>query len=298
MLAALPAAETADGEIVVVASKVSEDYVRAKLPDGSFATESYAFGEGGLTSGVMQDLSIDHLKFVDVARTISRPLRTQKYVPATEADKAKLLIMVYWGTTMGASGASSSMAYQSLAAANQHAGSAKSAMASATKMNASRGAKGQAAASAQDEGDRANDEFDEALLLASMENRQRERVDWKNAGILGYDTDLAATKGHERTTIGLRYNDLIDELEDDRYFVVLMAYDFQLLAKTKQHKLLWETRFSIRQRGNEFDKQLEAMAQNAAKYFGQDSHGLLHKPIPEGHITLGPLEIGAVVPDK
>jgi len=38
--------------------------------------------------------------------------------------------------------------------------------------------------------------------------------------------------------------------------VVLMAYDFQLLWKEKKHKLLWETRFSIRQRHNDFDRQL------------------------------------------
>jgi hypothetical protein len=123
-----------------------------------------------------------------------------------------------------------------------------------------------------------------------------------NARMLGYNasgmigTDygqwLAFTALHSRS------QDLIDEIEDNRYFVVLMAYDFQVLLKEKKHKLLWETRYSIRQRGNAFDRQLAAMTEYASKYFGQDTHGLLRKPLPEGHVTLGKLEVGEVVPDK
>jgi hypothetical protein len=91
---------------------------------------------------------------------------------------------------------------------------------------------------------------------------------------------------------------LIDDVEDDRYFVVLMAYDFQLLWKEKKHKLLWETRFSIRQRRNAFDQQLAAMAQYASRYFGQDSHGLIRQPIPEGQVILGELKVVGVDPEK
>jgi hypothetical protein len=79
----------------------------------------------------------------------------------------------------------------------------------------------------------------------------------------------------------------LDEIEQNRYFVVLMAYDFQLLYKEKKHKLLWETRFSIRQRNHEFDKDLPSMAQYASQYFGQDSNGLIHKEIPLGRVDIG-----------
>jgi hypothetical protein len=92
--------------------------------------------------------------------------------------------------------------------------------------------------------------------------------------------------------------DLIDELEDNRYFVVLMAYDFQLLWKEKKHKLLWETRFSIRQRHNEFDRQLASMAKEASRYFGQDSHGIIRKPLPEGRVTLGEPKVIGYEPEK
>jgi hypothetical protein len=87
--------------------------------------------------------------------------------------------------------------------------------------------------------------------------------------------------------MGWRRNDLVAEIEDNRYFVVLMAYDFQLMWKQKKHKLLWETRFSIREKQNQFDRALPQMAEYASRYFGQDSHGLLHTGVPDGKVELG-----------
>lgn len=90
-------------------------------------------------------------------------------------------------------------------------------------------------------------------------------------------------------------DELIAEIEGNRYFVVLMAYDFQLLWKQKKHKLLWETRFSIDERRNQFDKALLVMAQNASQYFGQDSHGLSRMRIREGKVEVGePTSLGVV----
>jgi len=37
--------------VTAVSAKVSKDYVRTKLPDGSFQPEAYAFGEGGKWPG-------------------------------------------------------------------------------------------------------------------------------------------------------------------------------------------------------------------------------------------------------
>ena len=122
-------------------------------------------------------------------------------------------------------------------------------------------------------------------------NSMRDRMDFRNARMLGYDAEgvigtdygrhLLMTPFHHKT------EDLVDDIEDNRYFVVLMAYDFQLLWKQKKAKLLWETRFSIRQQHNNFDEQLAAMADYASRYFGQDTQGLVRRPLPEGKVTLG-----------
>jgi hypothetical protein len=66
-----------------------------------------------------------------------------------------------------------------------------------------------------------------------------------------------------------------------------MAYDFQMMWKEKKHKLLWETRISLRQRGNDFGRQLPAMMLYASHFFGEETDGLVRNPIPEGHVEVG-----------
>lgn len=281
-----PACAADGGEIVAVSSRVSADYVRTRLPDGSFQAETYTFGQGGHWNGPLRDDSIDRLQFSAIARTISGPLADRNYLPATDPKQVKLLIMVYWGTSMGPGGASGSIAYQNLGSANQH-------LASATQDFKLTPSPVNSALKSE-----AQSEFDSAMTVVAMENRQRDKNDRQNAGILGYDSALAATDGLEFTALHILHEDLINELEDNRYFVVLMAYDFQLLWKEKKHKLVWETRFSIRERHNDFDRQLPAMVKFASRYFGEDTHGLLRKPLPEGKVHVGDLKVLDGKPEK
>jgi len=44
----------------------------------------------------------------------------------------------------------------------------------------------------------------------------------------------------DMTALRFRRRELIDDIEDDRYFVVLLAYDFQQLWKQKKRVLLWD----------------------------------------------------------
>jgi hypothetical protein len=225
------AAEGAEGD-TAVASKVSTEYVRVKLPDGSFRPETYAFGNGGLFEGPFPDNSIDKLGFMDVARVISAPLGAQNYFPSRDARTTKLLIMVYWGTTTGA-----------------------------------------------------------GRPVGESDNQSRDKTDFMNAFLLGYDAEhlIGTEYGANLELTALRWHrrDLIEEIEFNRYFVVLMAYDFQALWGHKKLNLLWETRFSLNQRSNEFNKALPAMARYASRYFGQDSHGLVRQTIDEGHVEVG-----------
>jgi hypothetical protein len=127
----------------------------------------------------------------------------------------------------------------------------------------------------------------------------RDQDDLLNIKMLGYDSWWDATRGdYSGTALEIRRKDLISEIEEDRYFVVLMAYDFQLLWKQKKHKLLWETRFSIRQRHHDFDKDLPAMANYASRFFGQDTNGLIHDSIPLGHVDIGVVKSLGEVPGK
>jgi hypothetical protein len=141
-----------------------------------------------------------------------------------------------------------------------------------------------------------------ASILLTMENHDRDKRDFENAAMLGYDSPgiIGTEYGNyvRGTPLSVERDDLYNEIEENRYFVVLMAYDFQLIWKQKKHKLLWQTRFSISERRNAFDRALPLMAQYASKYFGQDSHGLLRERVPEGRVEIGAVKSLGTVPEK
>jgi len=278
LLAAQRPARAADGVegITAVSSKVSDDYIRVRLPDGSFQPENYAFGEGGRWAGEISDKTIDTLHFIDVARVIAPALTGQKYLSARDPAKTRLLIMVYWGTTAVPGPTSDSTAVEQFRVA-------QGGLTNATRVNnravASTGSDAQLSA------------MSAATVMLNMENRINDKIDFSNAQMLGYDSPglIGTEKGNyvRGTAFGVDRSDLYEEIEENRYFVVLMAYDFQLLWKEKKHKLLWETRFSISERRNAFDKALPVMAQYASRYFGQASNGLLRSRVPEGRVDVG-----------
>jgi len=285
----VPAASGADS-VTAVASRVSDDYVRAKLPDGSYQPEFYVFGEGGKWGGEISDATIDKLHFMDVARVIADALAGQNYVSAKDPNKTTLLVMVYWGTTQVPEPTSDSVAYDQFSAAQANLSSSVAAGSPGSRTAPSGGS------------DAALAQMTAALTMLNVVNRQRDMTDFKNVQMLGYD--LEGVIGTEYgsyvrgTAFGVKRDDLVSEIEQNRYFVVLMAYDFQLMWKQKKHKLLWETRFSIDERHNAFDKALPVMALYASHYFGQPSHRLVRKQIPEGHVDIGDVKSLGALPEK
>jgi len=287
-------------EMTTVASRTSDDYVRAKLADGSLKPEFYAFGEGGQLTGVT-DATIKRLGFIDVARTVAGPLASQNYLPTRDASATKLLILVYWGRTSTPQRSDDSLASQQLQDTSAAASNAKHANEQHAEVSTSNISPGSAMVCGhvdpttavtnvadQIESDNA---FTGAMAMAAAENRARDQADILNAQLLGFDSEWNATSSYIGTPREFRRQDLVNELEASRYFVVLMAYDFQMMWKQKKHKLLWETRVSICQQHHEFDKELLAMAQHASPFFGRDSHGLVRREVPQGRVDIGDIKL-------
>jgi hypothetical protein len=278
----LAANEEGVNGITAVASKVSDDYVRPTRPNGTFQPEFYAFGKGGCWAGEIKDRTFDPLTFLDVAHVIAPALASQSYLPARDPQATKLLIMLYWGTTAVPEPYSNSVGYQQFQAMQAHTATPKASTASKgfhslSSGNSTMGSGNEAAWSA-------------AAIMLMMENRQRDLVDFNNARMIGYDLPgiIGTSRGNyaRGTAFGVDRQDLVDEIEENRYFVVLMAYDFGLLLKEKKHKLLWETRFSISERRNAFDRALPIMAQNAARYFGHPTRGLERARVLDGVVVI------------
>ncbi len=300
------AGETNAGELVtVVSSKVEGDYSRARQKDGSLAAEYYAFADGGHWTGTVRDRSIDNLPFLDVAKTIAGPLRNQNYLPTKDPKATKLLIVVYYGRTRTPEHAGET------AGDNQNLQNAAGTLAAAKSQDQHQfylDSTGLAAAgtipcmkfTATPAPDlvAADNAMSGAMASAAAAAHTRDELDAKNASLLGYDAWWNSMADFKGTPLEHRRQDMIDELEHDRYFVVLMAYDFQEMWKHKKHALLWQTRYSVQQRGVEFDQQLAAMTRNAAQYFGQETHGLVHKELPAGRVDIGSVTTLGTVAQK
>ena len=298
-----------EGQATAVFARVSDDYRRDKQADGSMATEYYAFGEGGHWTGATRDPSMDGIAFIDVARAISGPLKDQNYLPTRDPKATKLLILVYWGRTRTPGSLEDSDSIQNLETANARLATAKSAHdqnleaeSLRVTMNGSTMVCGhiQTVTDGQAIVDKvsADNTATSAMAVVSAENNQRNQLDAENAAMLGFDTALNETAGLAGTAFEHRRSELVEEIEQQRYFVVLMAYDFQLMWKEKKHKLLWETRYSVPQRGRGFDKYLLVMTQEASRYFGRRSRGVEHLDLPEGRVDVGDVKSLGVVMAK
>jgi hypothetical protein len=275
-------------EVEAVSSKVAKDYVRKKLPDGTLQPETYTFGKGDNWAGARVDATIDGLDFMDIARVLAVPLAEKRYMPTQDPKTTNELIMVYWGTTRAPEHASDSSSYQLLVMANDQQQRAIQDAKNATSKQAALEILAEA---------------DNALLAAQIgvqaENQRREDADMRNATLLGYDSWWIATNSAMGgTPLGHRRADMEAELEEDRYFVVLTAFDYPMLVKQKKQKFLWEVRFSIREHRNQFDRRLAGMATAASAYFGRDSGGLNQLYLPEGHVEIGPVKSLGVVTQK
>jgi hypothetical protein len=66
----------------------------------------------------------------------------------------------------------------------------------------------------------------------------RDELDFKNAAMIGYSASglIGTDEGNylKHTALGIDQRDEVNEIEQNRYFVVLMAYDFQLLWKERK----------------------------------------------------------------
>jgi hypothetical protein len=283
-----------------VSTSVSDAYVRTKLPGGSYLDETYSFGEGGHLAAPVQDDSIDQTSLMDVARAMVPPLALRNYVPVPDKNPAntRLLIMVYWGTTRGTAATNGSDANRKLQDSQANGVNAppppeSSFIAHCTCDTSQVSTNFTAADNVARQG-----EISSAFAVVAAQNKVREQADMWNAVLLGYDTELATASRLQLTAFRSRRDDLTDEIEQNRDFIVLKAYDFQALWKKRQHKLLWITRLSVRERGTNFAASLPTLARTASDYFGRDTHGLIHQALSEDRVEIGDIKSLGVVPMK
>lgn len=304
-LTLLPARLWSAEAVVAVFTETFNGYHRTRQPDQSFKTETYAFGEGGMSGLDEPPAGASKLTFARVARAAALPLAQANYTPSSNPNETGLLISVFWGRTLGSSGAAHSfLASGYNGASSPDRSSFGTALGNRDSFGSSE--KGGSAPKAADSGlhsegakkgifDSSAAKTNALIEQASLDNPALDRIDDNNARILGYSRALFQARHSPQTFLA---RNIRDEVAQNHYYVVLQAYDFRLAWKEKKLKLLWEARISIEEDDNDFNPSLERMLASATRLFGQDSDGLQRRSAPEGHITTGPLNVLEYSPTK
>lgn len=253
---------------IAASATAGSDYRRVRDARGNLAPESYVFAEGRYFGGTTRDGSLERMTFARVTQMLAPSLAKQNYLPASKLESADLVIMVHWGATEIYEDPMRDLHQDDLnnAVSNYNASIAESGTADPSALNMALG-------------DR---ETAQNFTLAAIN---------RNAALLGYARHLekarklAIPSEEERTMVG--------ELAEERYFVILFAYDNRTRLKDKKPRLLWVTRLSVRSPGTNFTEALPALAKVGASVFGQQHDDLMRVDanLRQGTVKLGELEV-------
>jgi hypothetical protein len=237
---------------VIVSATAVDDYTQKKFGPGAPKPETYLFFQGKFYGGVIRDRDLEHAQFSQIVQTLGQGLIQQNYLPSKDPKNADLLIVVHWGTTE---------VYQddlatSMALPNNNGGAPTRSLG----------------------------------LLQKLEQEDRQINFEMNAHLLGFGQQLSQRQAQASANhVSVDEMNLLQNLGDERYFVILMAYDYRTMKKGVRPKLLWSTRFSMQGPGNKFTTALPIMSRVAADYFGHSTgvKSVTISRMPEGKVEVG-----------
>jgi hypothetical protein len=286
-----------DSLVTAVFSNVSNGYTRKKNPDGTFQRETYALANGQYSPGAVRDPSISAVPFPTIAGLVAKRLAQQNYFLAQDAKSADLLLIISWGTTIPYNDAGRQANTSNVYTAMNNVNAANAAVRQADEQGEQQRTPDGIQTPDRSVRDAAKEELEGHLLETQTLDDVRMKANERNARLLGYATEINARNDNSRFAGGGSYfDDLIADIQAERYYLIVSAYDFRAATQEKKRKLLWATRVSIQTRGNRFDEGLVAMIENASKVFGQDSGRLIRQYQRGTRVDLGDLKVLGVVP--
>ncbi len=238
---------------------------RARDPDKKILT--YRFLKGRYHPGTVNDPSMQELKFVDIVQDIAYNLEKNDFLPDVSPDleSTDMLIVVHWGRTRPAEDSlMETFGYTSLE-------------------------------------DMGGLEPDRSILFSNPSNISSElefnynaslSVDESNEGSAHYKAQLLGMEDAFALR-GTRYDEerLKQMIDEERYFIILMAYDYKK-AQEGEQILLWRTRYSMRALGQSFTTAIGEMNHIAADYYGENMKGLVTKRFDDiDDVEVGEIEV-------
>lgn len=272
--------------LVTVRAFADKAYAAKRAETSPPEPQSYVFLKGRYYAGRTQDRTLEQKPFIEVARTVAADLRRQGFVPTRNTKTADLLILVHWGVTdrIGR------YAEINITTENE----------AADRVAALKNAE-EAVWTAKVEGDeRAEYENQQQMLREQdqMENLLRDirsdmqATEWgasDNSALLGFNGTNTGNElfGSEKAAT------LKSMSQEERYFIIVTAYDFKFLRDTSKARVLWVARISTRAAGINFNMAVNRLSDIGGTVFGQNTDGLDFRRAKqrEARIEYGELEV-------
>jgi hypothetical protein len=237
---------------VAISATAVPTYTRPVDVSGQPLPETYVFTEGLDLAGTTADSSTKKVTFDQITRALAVSLAKQNYFPTRDVPAAKLIIRVYWGTTVVYEDPLKQLTIEGLNAG----------------MQTYRDTIAASGGSIADPGD-----INQSLQQMGTSQLSSAHAVDRNAALLGYQGALEEER--RRPFVTTAEMSLTGELNEVRYFVILIAYDYQHLRAKKKATPLWITRLSIRAPGNNFTEAMPTLAVAGANAFGKQLDGLV-----------------------
>ncbi|MCB1124276.1 MAG: hypothetical protein KJT03_22180, partial [Verrucomicrobiae bacterium] len=255
---------------IVIKAVASEDYVKERALDKSKKIQTYQFMKGRYFAGLSKNPGMEKITFNDIVQDMAKSLVKQNYYPNPVLGEGDLLIVVHYGVTDFEESLEDLMGWTSLEDMGYND----------TIANAGGGGTALDGATLD-----AINNFSFNLNSAGAVNSANDQSQYFKAQLLGMESAFS-----DRLPIQEEY-DLKHMLQEERYFVVLMAYDYPSV-KSGQPKLLWSTRYSIRAVGQSFADAIQDMNLVAGDYYGKNLKGLTKKRVTDdSRVEMGEIEV-------
>ncbi len=265
--------------LIAVRASAEPSYIARRTGADAPESESYVIIRGQQNVGA--DNGLMKVPFSTIVETLSSDLLLRNFVPAENIESADLAIAVHWGMTRESENGAVALQYDPDAVRQASEAVAEAKQRESSDSTGITRALGAAAAAEA----RLNNE----LSLAASLYRKNERVSYSNAELLGFKPFMNRDDNIGET--------LRTMAEEERYFVILVAYDARAL-RDKKKVALWVTRMSLRASGVNFPIALDRMSSVGAFFHGTRQPGVILQDSPKKRPELTKLENVIVIGDR
>ncbi len=235
---------------VAVRAVATEEYL-IKRTESSDPVQTYQFTKGRYFKPRSANKGMAEFTFDEIVFDIAQRLVEQDFYPNPTLGEGDLLIVVHYGITQVGESLQELMAWTSMddMGLNDTAGSSVASLANAAN------------------------QLEFIMNAVDVVNQSNDRGSQSTAGLLGMEE---AYEGHPYLDLA-RETELKSMLGEERYFVILMAYDYPRIMDHGKWELQWSTRYSARAAGKRFDEAVKDMNVVAGGFFGKHLDRLASK---------------------